>query len=1154
MTSKIPNIRIFLSSPGDVTQERQLALEVIDHILYDPDLREKVSFSVIAWDRPGGGMVLPATMTPQAAINAQLPKPSECDIVVVIFWARMGTPLPDEYRKPDGSLFWSGTEWEYEDAIRAARQHKKPEVIVYRRTESVSFDPDAPDFDEKVIQRKRVNEFFAKFRDPKSGAILQGYNTYEKPEDFRREFEGHLKILTEKIMKEAVTHDTAAGEVKEPQVWLGSPFPGLEAFTEKQASIFFGRGREIDSLVEQVAANRFVAVVGASGSGKSSLVAAGLIPRLKKAAIQNNVTSSQDWVIVRFTPSENPYRALAEALLNALPALEGDPIEFADRVSKFGNSLQNQPDALELTIRHVLNKNGSTTEVLLFVDQFEELFTLAHKDVCDSFTTLLTKPSQKIRVVVTLRADFYHRAVELPSLAEKLRAGSFPLALPDQFALLEMIEQPAKRAALTFEQGLAKRIVQDTGNEPGALALMAYALDGLYQAGKDKRQLTFDDYQTIEGVQGAIGKRAQQTFDKLEPAVQDTITSVFRDLVEVDERGTATRQRTPLSKLARNPNSELLIKAFIQARLFVANRNPTSPYDPIIEVAHEALLRNWPRLSQWIEDVQDDLRLLRQVKNAAREWDEKGRPGAFLWQHERLQPVYEMQKRLGVEFDEVATLFVRPEAERLLEEFEQAANEKSMRTTMYRQMNIIDRFVKIGQSAIEPMILARKFASGSSKEAIEKSLRYMFDASGLDVEGIIKQHLNYGESILDILGRDKYVQSLISKLRSTDDSTRLGALQSIRDLGLGNEISLGVALEIVMTTNVGDMVKEEARRVIFEFGTPEARKLVRWDGVQNDTTLSWVERIRLVRDEKLAVAIPFLGTLLHNESATIEEKQEAILTLIMLDRFQAQQIIRSAFESFDHEVCGLVIECLSSLPSNNQNQGYLKTYFPELRRYFLSVKMPANLREKTINLFITMDTEDSANIFASLLKSRDKELKSHVTASLTKAPRSGRVYNRVRSALGETLVAIIRDENADPQLRLWACASLGDMSGPEVVHNFISLVEVFHNDPILRHQLLKSFFSTDCTFNDLKAVSKYVSAEQLRELWDSPVSKVRENAYAASTFSGVYHDESVDELAHLLINSEHINQALNIVTKLKEIRTSEAMAVIEQWRKKRGYI
>ena len=319
------------------------------------------------------------------------------------------------------------------------------------------------------------------------------------------------------------------------------------------------------------------------------------------------------------------------------------------------------------------------------------MFTLAAKADAQVFAALLESiaQSERVRVVVTLRADFYHRAVEYPQLAELLRAGSFPLAIPKRDALRQMIERPAERAGLTFDHALVDRMLDDTGDEPGNLGLMAYALDELYKRDEDRR-LTHDEYDQLGGVQGAIGTRAENTFQAL-GLDENVIEQVFHALVEVDERGTATRRRAQFQPEALPEAVRNLVTAFTDARLLTTSYDDTRQ-TAVVEVAHEAILRSWPRLAEWIEDTQDDLRLLRQVRNAAQEWDEKARPDYLLWPQERLVLVYAMQERLKPELNEIELDFIEPEQSRLLREIEQ------IETTHERRRDIGDRLAVIGDT------------------------------------------------------------------------------------------------------------------------------------------------------------------------------------------------------------------------------------------------------------------------------------------------------------------------------------------------------------------------------------------------------------------------------------------------------------------------
>lgn len=700
MADRIPYIRVFISSPGDVNAERKIALDVIDYFPNRPAYREKVAFRVVAWDKPGAGTAMLGTLTPQEAINRGLPKPSECDIVIVIFWSRMGTP----FTHTDGVEYQSGTHWELLDALDSPRC----ETMIFRRTEAPTIDASDPHRKVKLEQYDRVDAFFRSemFYRP-DGSIVRGVNQYKTPDDFRRDFEIFFEELVVRLLERY-----HKGEAEPPpppahmppahaenittvtaQLWEGSPFPGLRAFTEADAPIFFGRGRETDSLIQQVSASRFVAVVGASGSGKSSLVGAGLIPHLKA----NTIEGSADWLYGRFTPGagKNPFEALVTALMDIVPALAvDDPFERDEKIEERARRLLDKPDRLAGIIDHALKDSPSHVALLLFIDQFEELFTLANADHAAPFAAMLAGAinCQRLRVVVTMRHDFSANAVEIADLAELLRNGFFALAAPRRDALRDMIERPAERAGLRMEAGLVERILDDTGDKPGNLALMAYALDELYKLSGDGH-ITHADYDALGSVQGAIGTRAEQTYAAL-PVTEDAkaawVQRVFHELVAVDERGTAARRRVPAGRIAEDDREA--VKAFVEARLLTTDATDGTAF---LEVSHEALFRSWERLKDWIAEVQEDLILLRQMGTAAEDWHKRGRPDFLLWPAERLTLVYAMQERLHPELNEVECDFIEPEQERLLREIEALPRDE---TSHERRRDIGDRLAVIGDT------------------------------------------------------------------------------------------------------------------------------------------------------------------------------------------------------------------------------------------------------------------------------------------------------------------------------------------------------------------------------------------------------------------------------------------------------------------------
>ena len=356
-------------------------------------------------------------------------------------------------------------------------------------------------------------------------------------------------------------------------------------------------------------ATRFIAVVAASGSGKSSLVAAGLLPRLKDNAVEGSkdwllpgvvaaVGERKQWTGLRITPGEmgdNPLLALAVKLAPLLPDESLTPGKVAER-------LASDPAVIGAYAKEALQKQPEWSELFLFVDQFEELFSIGAERYRAPFIELLAAAAQRprMRSVVTVRADFYHRCLEWPKLAELLREATFPLAAPGVAALHEMITKPAARAGLDFEPGLSDRILDDTGTDPGALALLAFALHELYEA-KSVRGQTHASRPTkrLAACKGAISKRAEDTFEKLSPAAQALLGAVFRALVDVNEFGVATRRRADAcaSRIVRPRRA-----------IWSTHSSTRGSSSPIAlptggrwsKWRTKRLLREWPRLTDWI--------------------------------------------------------------------------------------------------------------------------------------------------------------------------------------------------------------------------------------------------------------------------------------------------------------------------------------------------------------------------------------------------------------------------------------------------------------------------------------------------------------------------------------------------------------------------
>ncbi|MGB2679856.1 MAG: SUMF1/EgtB/PvdO family nonheme iron enzyme, partial [Candidatus Competibacter sp.] len=461
--------------------------------------------------------------------------------------------------------------------------------------------------------------------------------------------------------------------------WSKPPYPGLRHFSNNETAIFFGRGEEIRELLERLAdpLRRFIAVVGASGSGKSSLVMAGVIPRLPAG-----------WVPVRFTPGglgDDPFLALAAKLESSLESdgLTGRAI--VDRLRARGD--------LDALARLILEQRSPTAELLLFVDQFEELFTLVAAEHRRRFVALLAKAAEspRVRTILTVRADFYPQCIDI-GLESLLRAGSYPLAAPKLRALLEMITGPAALAGLRFEDGLPGQLLEDTGQGPGVLALLAFALAELYQARRPDGTLTKDAYEHFGRVQGAISQRAEAIFTALDADAQAAFEEVFRELVKVDEQGVATRQRAWLEPLCGSAAVHRFIAAYSgrDARLLVCAE---AEQRPTVEVAHEALLGYWPRLEKWIEVRRDDLRLRRQIAHAAADWQAHHCKAEYRWPDGRVVEVVAMREHLKLEQKDFTALerdFLGPlDRERMLAALDDPATSHEERALIGVRLSLL---------------------------------------------------------------------------------------------------------------------------------------------------------------------------------------------------------------------------------------------------------------------------------------------------------------------------------------------------------------------------------------------------------------------------------------------------------------------------------
>ena len=398
------------------------------------------------------------------------------------------------------------------------------------------------------------------------------------------------------------------------------PYKGLECFEATDASRFVGREELVARLAQRLRERSFLAVIGASGSGKSSLVRAGLIP-----ALGESVGPTSGYRVVMLTPTARPLESLAVAL--ARPG--GAPADTASLV----DSLAGDPRTLRLALRTVAGQGRP----LVVVDQFEGLFTeCGDERERSAFIENLVAATEKdgdASVVLTLRADFYGECARYAPLRDRLAAEQEYIGPMAASELRRAIEEPARRGAWEFEPGLVDLLLRDVGDEPGALPLLSHALLETWKRRRG-RVMTLESYAESGGVHGAIARTAESVYNqRLTGAERDVARAIFVRLAAFGDEAQTTRRRVAIDDLATSaderPIVDQVLRILAEARLVTIGAGT-------VEVAHEALIREWPTLRQWLSDDRDGLRIHRHLSLAAQEWDASGRQASELYRGARL--------------------------------------------------------------------------------------------------------------------------------------------------------------------------------------------------------------------------------------------------------------------------------------------------------------------------------------------------------------------------------------------------------------------------------------------------------------------------------------------------------------------------------------
>jgi eukaryotic-like serine/threonine-protein kinase len=415
-----------------------------------------------------------------------------------------------------------------------------------------------------------------------------------------------------------------------------SPYLGLRAFQESDADRFYGRSGDVRHFIERIRELPLVGVVGPSGVGKSSFVQAGIVPALRG--------SSDEWEVLVVRPGRDPLASLA-ALID--PASATGP-ERGEPAVPLHERLREEPGYLGVALRRRAQRKGA--RVLLFVDQFEELYALVGDAALrQAFTACVAGVaddwSSPLRVVLSMRSDFVDRVAEDRVFMQQLARGLVFLPPPDRDGLREALIQPLDAVGFRFEDPtIAEEMIDSLLGTPGALPLLQFASSKLWEArDRERRLITRASYEAVGGVAGALAGHADQVLASMAPPTQRIVRAIFQRLVTAE--GTrAIAHIAELAGIAAEPRDvEGAIDLLVGARLLVQSRGERA--EPAVEIVHEALIQGWPTLRRWLDERHEDSAYLEHVRNAARQWEDKGRPGWLLWTGEPSEEARRFSRR-----------------------------------------------------------------------------------------------------------------------------------------------------------------------------------------------------------------------------------------------------------------------------------------------------------------------------------------------------------------------------------------------------------------------------------------------------------------------------------------------------------------------------
>jgi len=432
------------------------------------------------------------------------------------------------------------------------------------------------------------------------------------------------------------------------------PFAGLRAFQEEDAARFFGRSRELGTLLSRLRETPLMATVGPSGVGKSSFLRAGVIPALKNSGV--------DWEVLVVRPGRTPLQSLAEHIrpyVQEFTLRQGGSVPPSGSDEQIAQRLTKEPGFLGAVLRDRCREKGQ--RIMLFLDQFEELYTLgASADERRAFTRALLgaadDAASPLRVMLSIRADFLGRTTEDPEFVATLSKGLFFLGPPSEEGLREALVRPAEMMGYRFEtNAIVDEMIEFLDGTPNGLPLLQFTAAQLWDARDPQRKLlTLSSYRGMGGVEGALVSHADSVYNQLLPELQVLCRTLFMHLV-TNERTRAIRSMQELRELAEDSEAlKSLVDQLVDSRLWVVT---VQDGDPTVEVVHESLITSWPSLRRWLDESHEDSVFIDQLMAAAHQWSQKHRDVGLLWRGEMVAELEHFLRHYKGNLPEIAAEF-----------------------------------------------------------------------------------------------------------------------------------------------------------------------------------------------------------------------------------------------------------------------------------------------------------------------------------------------------------------------------------------------------------------------------------------------------------------------------------------------------------------